>query len=662
MDDEDTTMLDAQVGRITDSQLKRFRRATWTLDVLYRRGGPQPTDNDNGDNGGDEEEDEATEDQEQPSKIGGQDLLKAFTTLCARSNKVVAAITSEKIAAFAEDVNEEELVDADHEGEAQGSGAPEVEGTSYLVTQNPREKESLVEADGSFFWVGNTGIRLTNVRSDIKLRPPSDSSSLAEHMRLVVRYGTVVRKARTEAGNVTAKTESFSIYILRACLPKTCIRVEYHCNAAKGSKISQSLVQDDKFSRSLPVDYSQFLFPYELFDGMVIFSDKSKCTKFRTCQLEYLEHIHDNRLPAPLRLSKYELTEEAEMVLVRIGSTLGIDFSPTDSSSIFNCTCSIIQVYITGILALQKAITGDKSPSKGLWKSLWHDQKEMDKGLRDALKVLAAAGGYLVTLSHSTFFEQFLQDIFHDPIREKGCRKWLFLISAPFFAMTVLCQRAVLEKVEHADVLILETVFRKRDHSMEPLSDFLQAIDDESRLSELDRNRLETWMGNATKFVGAIHCETSLLLLCITAKEYPSLLPEPMLAIIRKLNPRFLGVSKLSCPICNMVISVAEEILGIEICRSGAHNSYSKCDLPEWVPEAVARRILGKLEATCLPWLVGQAKLLVPKAEGQTRGSESPEPREFEGILAMQIAGEKARTAPAEDDEDNTDAEILNED
>lgn len=635
-----TTPASPSTPLVSREQMLRFRRITWALTKLVQgeledhkkddlRGRStefgKPSDEvDTGEESKERKDDTggSDEDLDQSESLEGSDVLRAFATLSARNNKVVAAVASMSCAAFLEETS-------------------------------PNDASDDIRPTEDAFWTGNTGIRFTDVRNSVPKFELGPQLSLAQHLNRLISYISFIKnscKRPTAKLRKRAFEESFSrliSYVLKSCYPKISQRIEYHCEALNSNIHLRSAV-----------DYSTYLTPmpsvYES-TNLVTFKGYDKLSKW---QDKALTTIWENRQQRPVGnfLEDYVMSDGDASRLKWAASLLKIPFEKNDCECVFNCFTSMLQIYISGVMAMKRAATGKEKHFVLFEKEVWKSSSSMDPAMASGLCTTASAGSHLADLAHSTLLDRILNSVFDHKERNEGCRKWLRFISAPFYSATILVQDKFIQQIDTADLFVIETFHKENDTEMEPIESFLQSIckDKHSDLfSDIDIRRLLHWLQKASNsssvFSGTVHCETSLLLLYITAKMYPDVLPKAIKDLAERLNPMYLGISKKSCPFCTKVIGVSEKLLSMKIENAtGSHSTYSACGLPEWLPAPLADIIISKVEADCVPKLEERAERLVPKTEGVSRGTSSPKRgREYKGAFELSIASTIAETNAA---------------
>ncbi|RPA85011.1 hypothetical protein BJ508DRAFT_338968 [Ascobolus immersus RN42] len=310
--------------------------------------------------------------------------------------------------------------------------------------------------------------------------------------------------------------------------------------------------------------------------------------------------------------------------------------SPTTLGDIGTIFGTALLVFFSGLKTLNQIW---KNHASDAWSEFENKRAaELSTALWFGVKAVATCG-YLVNgvcigeEDAEPMLHIYLQAIFRNEDQVEACLKWLRTTTEHYSSLSVLLSPVVRANIRRCKVSMLDLKFVQdtRDDDMMGVEEFFDDIHC-SQLTRNDRLRLSNDLkalfgthSGLTKFSGTIHAETALLLLCLMVSEgYESMLPADVVATVRFLDPRYIGVSKKCCPVCNEVVKLAERKLDITISYSGAHSTYSACRLPPWIPSVYAQEITSAVEANILRDFIIPRSRKLREALRKTRGSGTP--------------------------------------
>lgn len=495
------------------------------------------------------------------------------------------------------------------------------------------------------FWQGSAGIKVQNVRTATLQTQPDGRPSFTNHIGFIIRYIEAICNATTETESETL-VQGLVIYIFRTCLVKMATRMQYHCNALKQSKGGNA---QDKNKSTLPkdlptYDYVCYLLPSKNFKELATFSG---CEGILEEQMDILKSVFATRNRGSYS-GKYENeilpTGREQRVLDWLGKTFpssGMDWKKARPATVQEAVGTLIVMFLSGCSAVFRILEAKNDLGNRVKGWLRDDPGTWNSSFRSGMIRTAISGRKLKSLlTPNGLVEHHIRHIFEDERVQVGCMKWLRRITSHFYAISLLTQPSVRSRLVITDFSVLETQLYEHDQSMEDLPSFIDRADlMYGFLSDDDKKRLVAHLRPKANFQGTTHCEATLLLLCIVARDdhYWKLLPDDLVAVFRKVDPKFLGVSNGSCPICSEVVKLAQERFGFPIAHSGSHGIFSACALSHWTPAPIAELLTARIEAKCHIALRRCAGNLASKL-GYSKGtSQTPEAPSIEERTEAQI-------------------------
>ncbi|RPA79412.1 hypothetical protein BJ508DRAFT_363157 [Ascobolus immersus RN42] len=649
------------VSLMTEEQDKYFKRLTYVAAKLTRESHTvgsavnSPQDDSESDTASDSPEKVATDAEDSPLDSPEDDHLEVEDQVVSAESSS-ASIALMALLSLANLVLRKNKIIAVVSGSSSVTIVSEPSAGRLVFSKNPRRDTDISErTELASVWQGNVGMRSLDITpSDSCPGPISPDREFLDHLSTTLFH---LRKS-SESQDYYDRLLLF-IYFIRTGFPKMMSRAAEHYGNLKiadketmdgslptdGDDVSASNTGDSgkkgkkkaakAFKASGTSSSSNTLSPNAYDYGLALIPQKDEACKFDFLQSHKTwKAIYDGLV---IRFRETAKPFEEKFLIKEIPA--GTAFSPhtqsvlkfaakkfkttttptmyTDLHAIYG---SLILGYFSGLKTLSVVYTKDSL--KDFWeKFASRETVDLDDEMLSWLQVVALCGSQINKLCRGTgdqTFLQFLEALLPSAEHANGCRAWLQMCTEHFGSFANLQKPEILPRLQKARVTMLEVCFEKgasNYHQMMSLEDFFEALKAKD-LTQGDRaalvNDIRKSQGvhkGIDTFSGTMHAETLLVLLVlIYRKGYKAMLPGTLHNLAKSISLRHIGVSKLCCPVCKVVIGIAKGELNMEIQHAGSHGIWSACSLPPWTPEALAAKIIAEVERRVVK------KLILPRS------------------------------------------------